>query len=705
MDRKIRLIDGIVIIFLMLFILLYVTLNSVYSNPIACAKSTAVCLENTFLFDAYGDYEGEPRKKIIEKRIQRIADDKTLKINDLRARETKKFIIIEHPNIEDSNEKVIITENIKLDSDSSVKKNLYLQVIKAALKDYRNQENTLSKFLNFLVLAKNNSIVNFAVILILGAIFIRFSKLPNVVAKMAELSNKMVIAGLELKNLFKNDDPSISLYRSIAPFIFLIILGYLYIIIYSLSFLNLNSFLDFSLDSLSIFSNISIVATSMLLLGGLTGFFFGVPRIEQGNKSIEQENEKKSGGDVLFNTNLVQISDWLTKILVGVGLTQIRPILGFLYDSFIKEIAPGFTSNQVTDSSISISMAIGVVIYYSGCGFFMGYIWGNMYYTPSIRNIVLKDIFQKVKKIGEEQDKILTIRRILDLIPFVDIPNVEYGHILSENEAKKIYQDLSNKANVLLSELNKKTPNFPQSLDELFEEVSKDIKESSRRFVFLRPRDYSNFARLLMFKKTDQAYKLALIFLNEAIKSNPYEYDYYKTKGSLLKVMGSYSDSIEAFEKAKKLNPYEPKIYSSLGAAKLALYLSKKKDLDDDKKVTILYEILQLFNKSINLDPYNPLFYTNRGITYSELARYEDAQNDYEKAININDDFSFAWYNMACYYAIPKLRKNVPDGESKRAINCLRKAIKKTTFWKSQAAKDDDFDSIRNDPEFQSLIS
>ena len=64
----------------------------------------------------------------------------------------------------------------------------------------------------------------------------------------------------------------------------------------------------------------AVIAVGFMLAGGaftigaLLGFLFGVPRALTG---ATQEAGLRS------NTNLEQISDWLTKILVGVGLVEI----------------------------------------------------------------------------------------------------------------------------------------------------------------------------------------------------------------------------------------------------------------------------------------------------------------------------------------------------------------------------------------------
>jgi hypothetical protein len=62
------------------------------------------------------------------------------------------------------------------------------------------------------------------------------------------------------------------------------------------------------------------VGVAATALGAVLGFLFGIPRSLQGNGT---EAVEPGVTGYRPNTNLEQISDWLTKILVGVGLVQI----------------------------------------------------------------------------------------------------------------------------------------------------------------------------------------------------------------------------------------------------------------------------------------------------------------------------------------------------------------------------------------------
>ena len=60
------------------------------------------------------------------------------------------------------------------------------------------------------------------------------------------------------------------------------------------------------------------VAAAATAVGAFLGFLFGIPRTLQGNTTPGPDEI----ADYRPNTNLEQISDWLTKILVGVGLVK-----------------------------------------------------------------------------------------------------------------------------------------------------------------------------------------------------------------------------------------------------------------------------------------------------------------------------------------------------------------------------------------------
>jgi hypothetical protein len=127
------------------------------------------------------------------------------------------------------------------------------------------------------------------------------------------------------------------------------------------------------------------MAGASLLTGGLTGLLFGIPRRLQTEQSAPKSKDKETGGKsdddepaagqniYASNTNLEQISDWLTKILVGVGLTQLDGI-GRLLSSLGDMAAPALANLPASKAT-----AIAIVIFFVVSGFLFGYLWTRLY--------------------------------------------------------------------------------------------------------------------------------------------------------------------------------------------------------------------------------------------------------------------------------------------------------------------------------------
>ncbi len=115
--------------------------------------------------------------------------------------------------------------------------------------------------------------------------------------------------------------------------------------------------------SLVTFCLSSAVALASAAAGALIGFLFGIPV-----RWIRGLNEESDASNLPYkgNTSLEQISDWLVKILVGVGLVQLTAAPTAL-GALIDEISAGFESNDgrvLTGSIIVVSAIWGFLFSY-----------------------------------------------------------------------------------------------------------------------------------------------------------------------------------------------------------------------------------------------------------------------------------------------------------------------------------------------------
>jgi hypothetical protein len=103
------------------------------------------------------------------------------------------------------------------------------------------------------------------------------------------------------------------------------------------------------------------------LSGLLLGFLFGLPRVAVAARTAGTGADESSGLET--NSNLDEVSDWLTKILVGLGLVQLGRI-SHAVSHLGQELAPGLGSMPGAKT-----FAIALILYSAIDGFLIGYIW------------------------------------------------------------------------------------------------------------------------------------------------------------------------------------------------------------------------------------------------------------------------------------------------------------------------------------------
>jgi hypothetical protein len=143
-----------------------------------------------------------------------------------------------------------------------------------------------------------------------------------------------------------------------------------------------------------------VVGAAALFIGGLLGFLFGIPRTLQRSgatppsstppdaNSATPSADTSNGTEFQANTNLEQISDWLTKILVGVGLTQIVPILEKLrsLSLTVSRALGGTSANCVPLTNCdNNSFAMALILFFLVVGFLFAYLWTRLYLPGAFR--------------------------------------------------------------------------------------------------------------------------------------------------------------------------------------------------------------------------------------------------------------------------------------------------------------------------------
>lgn len=127
-------------------------------------------------------------------------------------------------------------------------------------------------------------------------------------------------------------------------------------------------------------------------LGWFTGFLFGIPRTlstEGQSAAITQTATEAPAGDRTtkinakrlsgVNTNLEQISDWLTKILVGVTLVQLDEVGGTL------DAGATLIAQPLGGDASGKSFAYALIVYFTLVGFLGSYLLTRLFLQRALQ--------------------------------------------------------------------------------------------------------------------------------------------------------------------------------------------------------------------------------------------------------------------------------------------------------------------------------
>lgn len=184
-----------------------------------------------------------------------------------------------------------------------------------------------------------------------------------------------------------------------------------------------------------------VLAGASLFLGILVGFIFGIPKTAKA-KAEDPSPASRDAGQASYrlNTNLEEISDWLTKMLIGVGLVQLTSI-----PSYLKKVALFWQSSIGSDFPAAYVAAI--ITFFCTIGFLVGYLWTRL---ALIEDFIEQDPQQLIKKlindIAEEAEK----------DPNIATPQADRQAVrLQELRAAEAIANISTTSRVALSDLKK----------------------------------------------------------------------------------------------------------------------------------------------------------------------------------------------------------------------------------------------------------
>jgi tetratricopeptide (TPR) repeat protein len=177
-------------------------------------------------------------------------------------------------------------------------------------------------------------------------------------------------------------------------------------------------------------------------------------------------------------------------------------------------------------------------------------------------------------------------------------------------------------------------------------------------------------------------YQDAIAAYDRAIAIKPKIAEAWINRGNALTSLQRYKEAIASYDRAISIRPDKDITWYNRGNALTSLQRHK--------------EAIAAYDQAIALKQYEA--WINRGIALTKLQRYPEALKSYDTALAIKSDKHEAYYNKACSYAL--------QGNVELAIANLKKAIKLAPARYQKLAKTDpDFNKVRSDKRFQTLIN
>ena len=182
------------------------------------------------------------------------------------------------------------------------------------------------------------------------------------------------------------------------------------------------------------------VVFASLFVGIFLGFLFGIPKLNKKfNPSVDYEQKRK----YMPNTNLEDISDWLTKIIVGVSLTHATKV-----PNYLENIAHSILSkNKCTfNCDYAQPIIIALIIFFLISGFIIGYFYTRLY-LPNLLSIMEENEQQNEKIKIWEEGYIKTFKPSkVDIIEETEVPKSKLASLSvpETNILKMIFSDNNN---------------------------------------------------------------------------------------------------------------------------------------------------------------------------------------------------------------------------------------------------------------------
>jgi tetratricopeptide (TPR) repeat protein len=176
----------------------------------------------------------------------------------------------------------------------------------------------------------------------------------------------------------------------------------------------------------------------------------------------------------------------------------------------------------------------------------------------------------------------------------------------------------------------------------------------------------------------------AIAIYKKILKFKPDYHETWNNLGRLQHNLGHYEEAIVSYDQATKIKPDKYQAWDARG-----IVLNKLREYE---------KAIASYDMALSVKPDDSQTLYNRGNTLYYLGQFEEAIADWKRAGEINSGLTSAFFNQACVYA--RL------GDVRHSLENLEKALQfNPDKYRKLAKEERDFDNIRSDHLFQTLIN
>jgi tetratricopeptide (TPR) repeat protein len=216
-----------------------------------------------------------------------------------------------------------------------------------------------------------------------------------------------------------------------------------------------------------------------------------------------------------------------------------------------------------------------------------------------------------------------------------------------------------------------------------FSQAFEEALASFDRAIEIKPDDHQAWSSRGTSLKNLGQYEAAVASCDRALEIKPDFHEAWYNRGLVLYDLGQYEAAVASYGRALEI---KPDFHGALSDLASSLRQLGQKEA-----------AMAICDRLLEVEPDTAQDWNARAVAFYNLGEHDMALANYDRALELNPNFHLAWYNKVFSY----VRQNDPD----RALFALQRAIELAPMYREWAKNDTDFDPIRQDPRFQTLIN